>query len=155
MQVFSPKKILVPTDFSDYSETAFRETLDVAKRNNSKVYLLHVIDDHVEQIIGDYGMGATMEPYYKQIQTETEKSAQASLNSMINKFAPESKEVEVITEIRRGNPPKEIVKETHINDYDLIVMYSHGKSGLGVALLGSVAEDVLHHAKCPVLLIRS
>jgi nucleotide-binding universal stress UspA family protein len=63
--------------------------------------------------------------------------------------------IKVILNVRRGHPYEEILKEVSEREIDLIVIASHGKTGLRQYFIGSVAEKVMKEAKCPVLLIRS
>jgi universal stress protein A len=66
-----------------------------------------------------------------------------------------SKDVEVVSDVRKGTPYEEILKEQQSKKMDLIVIASHGKTGLLSHLIGSVAEKVARGAKCPVMLVRN
>jgi len=76
------------------------------------------------------------------------------LRETIARF-PDSLTVKVIPDIRKGQPHEEILKEASERKIDLIVIASHGKTGLKKYFIGSVAEKVMKEAKCPVLLIRN
>jgi universal stress protein A len=138
--MFAPKKILVPTDFSKFSEEALKEAYDIAKQYKAKIYLLHVIDV-IQQCTVDYCMDQkTLESLDKQI-------IQASADMMekqIKKVA-KSKDVEIISDVKKGTPYEEILKEQQAKKIDLIVIASHG----------SVAERVTRAAKCPVILVKN
>jgi len=147
--MFSPKTILVPTDFSEYSDKALQHALDIAKQNNAKIYLLHVVGI-IQQCAVDYCLN------YQDIEQLERKSVDSSkemIQKQIGKFA-EAKSVEIIPDIRKGTPYEEILKAQQEKKIDLIVIASHGNTGLLHHLMGSVAEKVTKSAKCPVLLVR-
>ena len=147
--MFSPKRILVPTDFSEYSDQAVSIAVDIAKQNGSKLYLLHVIS-LIQTCAVDYCFDqATLDDLEK-------KSSMSAVEMMEKQLAmfPEAKSVEVETDVKKGVPYEQILAEQNEKKADLIVMSSHGKTGLLDYLLGSVADKVLKGAACPVLLIR-
>jgi universal stress protein A len=148
--MFAPKQILVPTDFSTYSDKALKEAIDIAKQHGSKIHLLHVISI-VQQCAIDYCMTSEIMDELEKQSTET---AQKKIKEEIDKFS-ESKAVTVIPEVKKGVPYEEILKDQRENNIDLIVIASHGTTGLLHHFLGSVAERVTKGAKCPVLLLRS
>jgi nucleotide-binding universal stress UspA family protein len=80
--------------------------------------------------------------------------ADEKLRETIDKF-PKTSEVKVIPDVRNGVPHEEILIEAAERGIDLIVIASHGKTGLKKYFIGSVAEKVMKEAKCPVLLIRT
>jgi nucleotide-binding universal stress UspA family protein len=91
------------------------------------------------------------------VRTLDEKSLEFSekmIRKQINKVF-KSKDVEVVSDVKKGTPLEEILKEQQSKKMDLIVIASHGKTGLLSHLIGSVAEKVARGAKCPVLLLRS
>jgi universal stress protein A len=135
-EMLRPTKILVPTDFSEYSDKALKQGLDIGKQYNAKVFLLHVIPTRVQQ------SGAH----------EIER-VKESMKQQLDKF-PRSKEVEVITDIREGTSYEAILEEEKNKEIDLIVIASLGRTGLAKYLIGGVARNVLKGAKCPVLLTR-
>ncbi|HBA54453.1 universal stress protein [Syntrophorhabdus aromaticivorans] len=145
-----PTKILVPTDFSEYSSTALAQAFDVAKEYNAKVYVLHVIHETLRRTLDGYILNAED---IKKIERDMVKNAKKNLQDQVNKF-PLSKEVEVFTEIANGNPSDEILKAQKEKGIDLIVISSLGRSGLARYLIGSVARNVLKSAECPVLLTK-
>ena len=145
-----PTKILVPTDFSEYSSTALAQSFDVAKEYNAKVYVLHVIHETLRRTLDGYILNAED---IKKIERDMVKNAKKNLQDQVNKF-PLSKEVEVFTEIANGNPSDEILKAQKEKGIDLIVISSLGRSGLARYLIGSVARNVLKSAECPVLLTK-
>ncbi len=145
--MFPPKTILVPTDFSEYSDTALEYAVNIAKQNNAKIYLLHVIWI-IRQCSGDYCFD---DQTMKELEQKSIDSSKEMIQKQVNKF----KGIEIIPDIKKGTPYEEILNEQKGRKIDLIVIASHGKSGLLSHLIGSVAEKVARGAKCPVLLLRS
>lgn len=147
--MLKPTKILVPTDFSEYSDRALRQALDIAKHYGAKVYLLHVLREEFYRF-EDFNNIAdawhTMEDHIL-------ATARENLQKQLDKF-PQAKEVEVIADIRRGLHYEAILEEAAERDIDLIVMASLGQSGIAKYLIGSVARNVLKGANCPVLLTK-
>lgn len=148
--MFAPKQILVPTDFSTFSEKALKEAIDIAKQHGSTIHLLHVISI-VQQCAVDYCMtGEVM----NELERQSVEAAQKKIKEEIDKF-PESKTVTIVPEVKKGTPYEEILKDQMEKNIDLIVIASHGTTGLLHHFMGSVAERVSKGARCPVLLLRS
>jgi universal stress protein A len=148
--MFAPKQILVPTDFSMYSDKALKQAIDIAKQHGSTIHLLHV-NSIVQQCAIDYCM--TIE-ILDDLEKQSTDNAQKLIGEEINKF-PESKTVTIISEVKKGTPYEEILKDQMEKNIDLIVIASHGTTGLLHHFIGSVAERVAKGAKCPVLLLRN
>ena len=143
------KKILVPTDFSKFSDNALKQAVEMAKQNKAKIYLLHVIGV-VQQCAVDYCMDQqTVDSLNKQLIKASEDMMQKQIKKVAN-----SKDVEIIPYVINGTPYHEIIKEQEDKKIDLIVIATHGQTGIIEHLLGSVAEKVTKHAKCPVFLVR-
>lgn len=147
--MFAPKRILVPTDFSDFSDEALKQALELAKQYNSKVYLLHVANP-VTQCTADYCLDMDT---FKKAEESAKIKARDMMQKELQKF-PEFREVEIISDIREGEPVEEILKEQEEKGVDLIVMPSHGKSGILKRLMGQIAEKVMEETKSPVLLVQ-
>ncbi|OPX93928.1 MAG: Universal stress protein F [Syntrophorhabdus sp. PtaB.Bin006] len=145
-----PTKILVPTDFSKYSDTALAQALDIAKEYNAKVYVLHVIHETIRRTLDGY---ITDAEDIKKAEKDMVKTTKKNLQNQINKF-PLSKEVEVFTEIANGIPAEEILNVQKEKGIDLVVISSLGRTGLAKYFIGSVARNVLKSAECPVLLTK-
>lgn len=148
--MFAPKQILVPTDFSVYSDKALKEAIDIAKQYGSAIHLLHV-NSLVQQCAVDYCMTSDM---VGDLEKQSAEMAQKRIKEEIEKF-PESKTVTIIPEIKKGTPYEAILRDQKEKNIDLIVIASHGTTGLLQYFMGSVAEKVTKGAKCPVLLLRS
>jgi nucleotide-binding universal stress UspA family protein len=145
------KNILVPTDFSDFSRHALDYALTFAKTFGAKIILLHVTPerelDAIQQVSPYFDPGK-LEGFLEQRQLEDRKR--------LDEFIPsESKKgIEVETIHKVGNPFIEIIRTAKEKKVDLIVMTTHGRSGLSHTLFGSVAEKVVRKSTCPVLSIR-
>jgi universal stress protein A len=148
--MFKPKKILVPTDFSDYSDRALQKALDIAKAEGSEVLLLHIIHEDFQVCVVDYCF--TVEEI-EAIKGRMFEAANENMKKQLEKF-PISKEVKASTEVRNGVPYHEILKFQEENGVDLIIIASHGRSGIARYLMGSVATKVVDGAKCEVLVLK-
>ena len=146
-----PTKILVPTDFSEYSDRALRQAFDIAKQYKSKVYVLHVIHEKMTDRIDDYGL--SYPSYVKDMETEMINGARIKLQKEIDQF-PQTKELEVFSDVVIGNPSEAILEEEASKGIDLVVIASLGRTGIAKYLIGSVARNVLKGSKCPVLLTK-
>jgi universal stress protein A len=143
------KKILVPTDFSKFSDSALKQAVEMAKQSKAKIYLLHVIPI-VQQCAVDYCLdNATVED----IEQKSVQSSQDMMQKQIHRVV-KSSDVDLVSDVQKGTPYREILKEQEDKKIDLIVIATHGRTGLIDHLLGSVAEKVARHAKCPVFLVR-
>ena len=147
--MFTPKTILVPTDFSEFSDRAVRQAADIAEQNNAKVFLLHVVDK-LQQCAIDYCI--PLETMMR-VQSDSEKEASKKMQEEVDKIV-KAKKIDVVFDVKSGIPYEEILKEQRERMADLIVIASHGRTGLLKSLIGSVAERVMREAKCPVLLVR-
>lgn len=150
--MFAPKKILVPTDFSVYADNALKQAIDVAKQNKAKIYLFHVIDDGFQQCAVDYCLD---EGTVQKILKESIKNAKEKLQQEAKKITDNNSSIEIVYDTRRGIPYEEILKEQEEKGIDLIVIASHGKTGILKNLMGGVVDKVMKRAKCQVLLVRS
>lgn len=135
------KKVLVPTDFSEPSVDAIHTALEMVE-HGVDVHILHVLEplEHTSPgvLFGDF------DP----------ESRKARTINYLNEFL-KAHELDGLTgAIQIGNPGLKITEYAEENKIDLIVMPSHGYHGLKRILLGSVAERVLRHAECPVLVLR-
>lgn len=148
--MFKPTKILVPTDFSPYSDKAFTQALAIARQYGSSVELFHAVADDVQQCVIDYCMdGATFERLKKDLLA----SAQEKMDRELERL-PKEKDLEIRAEIGHGKPYQAILKEQKEQGIDLIVLASLGRSGMAHVIIGSVARHILREAACPVLLIK-
>lgn len=149
-EMLQPTKILVPTDYSDYSDKALKQALDIAKQYNAKVFLFHVIPKEVDRCVADVCLG---DDVYRDIESQMITRAQDELQKQLGKF-PQAKELDVTTDVGKGTPYDAILQEAENKGIDLIVIASLGRSGIARFLIGSVSRNVLKGAKCPVLLTK-
>lgn len=147
--MFKPKKILVPTDFSESSERAFQDAVDIAEQNDAVIFLLHV-NEVVQQCAGDYCLDAAL---VQQIEDKTLEASREMLVKMIQKF-PEAKGLKIQADVILGNPYEVILNEQKEKKIDLIVIASHKKKGILGHLLGSVAEKIIRSSPCPVIVVK-
>jgi len=142
------KKILVPSDFSDFSKHALRYGCELANRFNAELHLLHVLQDIVA-LVPEPGMAFPAPGDYME---EMKQSASRALQDL-----PDDewvRDIPVVREVRVGTPFLEIVRYARDTDIDLVVVGTHGRSGLAHVLLGSTAEKVVRKSACPVLTVR-
>jgi nucleotide-binding universal stress UspA family protein len=148
--MLSPTRILVPTDFSKYSDKALSQAFDIAQRYKAKVYVLHIVNEKISDSIKGYGLTAEL---IENMDWRMTSAAKMKVQKEIDKF-PQAKELEVFNEVVLGNPSEEILKAQTEKGIDLIVIASLGRTGIAKYLIGSVARNVLKGAKCPVLLTK-
>ncbi len=149
--MFAPKSILVPTDFSEFADEALKDAVEIAKKFNSKIYLLHVFDEGMHQCVADYCLSGEV---VAQLESEAMKTSRERMEKEVQAIAKE-KQIEIVFDIKKGFPYETILNEQQEKGIDLIVIASHGKTGLLKQLIGSVAEKVIRSAKSPVLLVKS
>jgi nucleotide-binding universal stress UspA family protein len=140
------KTILVPSDFSECSEAAFRYGLELARRFDARVHLLHVVQDPLTQPWAAEGLSAPLFEVVDKWQAEAKERLRASVP------AADAHRVTVAASV--AWPYAEILRYAIENDVDLIVMGTHGRGGVSHMLLGSIAEKVVRRAPCPVLTVR-
>ncbi len=148
--MLKPTKILVPTDFSEFSDKALRQGLDIARQYNAKVYLLHVIHEEIHQCTVDFCIS---QEQVEQIKGQMRAAAQENIDKQVERMKNKNG-VEVITDVKEGIPYEAILQEEKEKGIDLIVIASLGRTGLAKYIIGSVARNVLKGAKCPVLLTK-
>jgi nucleotide-binding universal stress UspA family protein len=141
------EQILVPYDASDYANHAFNNALKIAEKFGSKITVLTVLGTKIE-----HSTGMSLERAIE-IQESKEDAATKILKDL--EVLAKEKGVEFsFSVIYEPSPYKGIVNFSNSNPVDLIVMGSHGRSGVKKTLLGSVASGVVEHANCPVLIIK-
>ncbi len=140
-------KILVPIDFSDYSKNALKYAADFARIFKAKIFLIYVIEPVIYP--ADFSIGQVTIPTPD---VDMNARAQSELDNLAKSFVESSLEVETI--IKSGKPFVEINETASEKDIDLIIIASHGHTGVEHLLFGSTAEKVVRKAPCPVLTIR-
>jgi nucleotide-binding universal stress UspA family protein len=137
------KKILVPTDFSVPSRRAMDYAAILAKESGAAIFLIHVIESL------PYSVTDTL--HVIDHRRALEKTAGALLENLRDELI--EKELAVKTRLASGTAYDEILKSSRREKADLIVMGTHGRTGVSHLLLGSVAEKVVRLARCPVLTV--
>ncbi len=142
----SIRTILVPIDFGDTSEYALDAAIDLAAVIGAKIHLVHVYQVPV-YAFPDAGLIAGPE-----VSVRLSEAAQKGLQAVTERF--QHRGVPLSSTLRQGSPHEEVLAAAREVDADLIVMGTHGRSGLAHALLGSVTERVVRTSTVPVLTIR-
>ncbi len=139
------RRILVPFDFSEYSEKAFTWALAMAERWRARLLLLHVVPQpsYPSMVMGTFNVA--------EFETGLKVDAEARAKEFLGRTG--SKTVQIDARFVIGEPFNDICRIAEEERADLIVMGSHGRTGLSHVLLGSVAERVVRHAPCPVLVV--
>ncbi|HEV8717019.1 MAG TPA: universal stress protein [Candidatus Binatia bacterium] len=142
------KTILVPCDFSEYAEHAFTWAVGFAEAWGARI-----VPVHVDPLFASTAYPGDVLPMER---AEIEASVLATATQRLTEFATKKGTSKVIVETRAllGDPFSAICHTAERERVDLIVMGSHGRTGLAHVLLGSVAERVVRHAPCPVLVVR-
>jgi len=141
------KKILVPIDFSDYSKKALKYTIDFAKQFNAEIILVYVIEPLMYP--ADLSMGQMVIPQStvdlgEKSKAELEVLAKNEIGDLLN----------FDTIVKTGKPFIEIIETAAETDSDLIIISTHGHTGVEHLLFGSTSEKVVRKAPCPVLTLR-
>jgi nucleotide-binding universal stress UspA family protein len=142
-------RILVPIDFSDNGEWALKYAAALAEKFNSEIHLLHVLQDVIGVGTPEVGTAfASPGDFVKELRA----SAQNGLQKIADSDLAAGKKI--VQVVRDGQPFVEIIRYAREELADLIVMGTHGRTGLVHVLMGSVAERVVRKAACPVLTVR-
>ena len=140
-------RILVPTDFSADANAAFDYALELARKFDASVHVLHVVEDPLAA-----GMWSS-EIYTADIaglQVNLVRDAEDRLKRSVPENAGS-----ISTEVRTGNAAKAILEAARDRNADLMVMGTRGRTGIAHIVMGSVAERVVRLAPCPVLTLKA
>ena len=129
------KRILCPFDFSPGSEAALALASSLARENNAELHLVHVYDEPFAYT----DESSDVPPADLQVEQERWEQTQPTVAGILCK-----------REFLVGPPVGTLLDYAHLHNIDLIVMGTHGRTGVTRLLMGSVAEAVLRHATCPV-----
>jgi nucleotide-binding universal stress UspA family protein len=141
------RRILAPTDFSELSKQGLKSALELAEAFGAKLLLLYVVEPPpypVEGIVPSH-LGATM-------LDDLERQATNDLAQMLSET--QASRMDVARRVVVGIPYRKIVDVAEEEKIDLIVMTTHGRTGVSHLVMGSVAERIVRTAPCPVLTIR-
>lgn len=139
------KKVLVPIDFSDYSKSALKYAVNFSRLFNAEIILIYVVEPVIYP--PDFSMGQIAMP---SINTEWDERAKDELD----KLAKSEISTSVKTILKTGKPFVEIIETAKEENIDLIIIATHGHTGVEHILFGSTAEKVVRKAPCPVLTLR-
>jgi len=141
------EKILVAIDFSENSDYAFNYALELSKQFNGELTVMHVINEPVD-LRGFYVPHISFEQLEKEIEEGAAKMMEKFCTEQLGGFSNYK------TAIVSGIPYEEIIRKAKETGSSLIVMGTHGRTGLDHLIFGSTAERVVRSASCPVLTIR-
>jgi universal stress protein A len=133
--------ILHATDFSPHSENAFQVACSLARDHGGKVIVLHVAESPVV-------LGGVMTP-------PPPEDNLAAITEQLRKVQSPDGKIPVAHRLEEGEPVAEILRIAQEAKCDLIVIGTHGRTGLSHLLMGSVAEQVVRKATCPVLVVKT
>jgi nucleotide-binding universal stress UspA family protein len=143
------RRILLPTDFSGCANYAFPYAAAIARATQARILCVHV----VEPVVPAVGYSGLADPMpIADMSEQLEDSAERELPRLTD--CEELKGLEVEEVIVHGDAAAEIVRVAGEQEADLIVISSHGRTGLGRMIFGSTAEAVVRHASCPVLVVK-
>jgi universal stress protein A len=143
-------RILVPVDFSPHAERAFSYAMTLAQRFGARVGLVHVVED-------PYVTGAWTPEVYVPNVGELLEGLMTSARQELGALKRSAAAVGIATDtaVTTGRPAHAILEHAKEGGFDLIVMGTHGRTGLSHVLMGSVAERVVRMAPCPVLTVHA
>jgi len=148
VSVLKLRRILVPLDFSGQSRQALEAAVPLARRYGGKIILIHIVQPPV--VLSPIpGSGQYLVPMDND---RAVSAAKDHLAGLARKLVPAG--LLERTLVRQGHPSHEIISAARTLKIDLIVIATHGRSGLSRMLIGSTAERVVRHAHCPVLAAR-
>ena len=142
------KTVLVPTDFSEASESALRYGKAMAEAFGASLHVVHVMEDLLAHAWAAEVYVSSM----PQLRDEIEKESRQRLDTLLTDAERATLRAE--TALLAGNPFLEIIRYAKAHGVDLIVMGTHGRGPIAHMLLGSVAEKVVRKSPCPVLTVR-
>jgi nucleotide-binding universal stress UspA family protein len=145
--MFAPKRILVPVDFSEPSTRALMHAIAMAEQFGASLDVLHVVPNpYVDDPAGLYLPVPVT--YVNDLMNDARKRLDALLDSV------DHQRLRARPIVKAGDPLRHVVEYARNESMDLIVLGTHGRSGVAHLLLGSVAERVVRTAPCPVLTVR-
>ncbi|PLX79643.1 MAG: universal stress protein [Desulfuromonas sp.] len=153
------KNILVTTDLSPNSENAFRHAVMLARHNDAKIHLLHVVPD-IDSSVRGYVSAVMGQEKLAEFESKHETDAKLEIQREIDRFAkdelsslPQDLERFSGTIVKHGHIVPEILKAADELNADVIVMGTHGMGAIEHTFLGSTAEKVLRKSKRPVFVL--
>lgn len=142
-------RILFPYDFSELSLHGFSHARSFAEAYHAELHVLHVVDEASQYWMAMGPNSVPMGPPPGELIAASKQEMEKFLREHLAD-AP----FPVVSEVQMGRPFMEIIRYAREKEIDMIILGTHGHSGLKHVLLGSVAERVVRKAPCPVLTIR-
>ena len=143
------RRILYATDFSKASARALDEAVRLAKQNHAELLVVHVIEPAGQYAAGEDFGGVEL---YMKIEEAAEQDAQRSMQKLMGKL--KQARVNAKSLLIKGLAPEQIVKAARSRKANMIVIGTHGRTGLSKLVMGSVAGKVISLASCPVVVVR-
>lgn len=145
-------RIICPVDFSEPSDAALQSAIDLAERYSAAIVLVHAINQIDPTPSPSYTLTTQVMDQIPQIMGQMTENAHNAMRELIEQHA--GTRVPADHRVVIGDPAKSIVQLADEEQADLIVMATHGRSGIKGLFFGSVAEKVVRGATCPVLTMR-
>jgi len=142
------RTILCPTDFSETSKYAFEYALQFAEEFAAKLEIIHVQVDE-SQVIALYMPEVTLQNVNKEI----EEAAKQQLDDFLAPYSERLSKVRYEAKLIKGTPYIKIIDAARDYDADMVVIGTHGRTGVEHALFGSTAEKVVRKSPCPVFTV--
>ncbi|MBI4525341.1 MAG: universal stress protein [Deltaproteobacteria bacterium] len=155
------KRILCPVDLSRFSRYALRLAANIAENSNSTLYILHVIQNPFDELYmtpitqadpGAAGLYRDEASRRAELLQATVEHSEALLKQFCHDWVEQLPKTRYIVE--SGDPFEKILDLAETHKIDLIVLATHGRTGLKRLIIGNVAEKVVRHAPCPVLTVK-
>ena len=142
------RRILYATDYSKASGRALDEAVNLARQNRAELLVVHVVEP-IPYAAGEEFGGAEL---YLKLEDATKREAQTSMDKLIRRL--QRSKVKAKSLLLRGSAHDQIVKAAKSKRADMIVIGTHGRTGLSKLFMGSVAAKVVSAATCPVVTVR-
>ncbi|MFZ4620596.1 MAG: universal stress protein [Bacteroidota bacterium] len=142
------KTILVPIDFSDNSKKALRYAIPFAQQFSASLILAYIVEPTIYP--SDFGFGQIGFP---DVEKELHEKALKELTELKDSLVPQELNAEML--VGTGIPFVEITQFAKEHEVDIIIVATHGRTGVEHILFGSTAEKIIRKAPCPVLVVRS
>lgn len=140
------KKILVPTDASEFSRRALTTALEIARKYDAEIQLIHVT--YTPQAYWGYSIAYGISVSDAELERNGELALEATLSGI------DTEPIKVTKLLQPGHPVTVILEQLEKDPVDLIVMGSHGYGPIAGSVLGSVSQRILQRSKCPVMIIK-
>lgn len=144
----SIKKILYATDFSKASARAFDQAVTFARQNRAELLVVHVIEPTPYAADGEFNAAEI----YAKLEDMAKRDAQASMSKLMQRL--KKLNVRAQSLLLKGSAHDQIVKAAKARKADMIIIGTHGRTGLSKLFMGSVAGKVISLATCPVMTVR-